>query len=146
MNDRLHPRSGPAITLPTRYESVYLTSAGIFLPGSPVDNDSIDQFIAPLNRNSERIKRHVLRDNGIKLRHFAIDREGESLYSSSQMAARAIDGCLAESHVRLSDVTLLCTGLPAATPGCRVLQTWSTANWALSRWRPAAIRVCAVRV
>lgn len=114
MNDRL---THSTITLPVRYESVYLTSAGLFLPGPPVGNDAIDQYIAPLNRNSERIKRHVLRDNGIKTRHYAIDAAGESLFSSSQLAAHAVRDCLGGSDVDMRDITLLCTGTSGGDTG-----------------------------
>lgn len=58
------------------FEHVYIVGTGCFLPGAPVDNDCIDRFIAPLDRKSDRIKRRVLRDNGIRTRHYAIDEAG----------------------------------------------------------------------
>jgi 3-oxoacyl-[acyl-carrier-protein] synthase-3 len=54
--------------MPVAYSNVYLQSAGMFLPGAPVDNAGMDAFVAPLNRISERIKRRILAENGIQTR------------------------------------------------------------------------------
>ncbi|RZJ26021.1 MAG: 3-oxoacyl-ACP synthase [Haliea sp.] len=102
---------------PVSYESVYLTAAGLFLPGAPVANADIDRFIAPINGNSARIKRHILRDNGIQTRHYAIDESGQSLYSSSELAAHAVRDCLRASDTALGEVTLLCTGSSGGDTG-----------------------------
>jgi 3-oxoacyl-[acyl-carrier-protein] synthase III len=96
--------------MPTRFNNVYVTSTGSFLPGAPVGNDDIDQFIAPINATSARIKRRILAENGIATRHYAIDADGATLHSNAQMAAMAIGSCLADAEVTLQDVTVLCTG------------------------------------
>lgn len=96
--------------MPIRFDSVYMTSTGSFLPGAPVDNDAIDQFIAPINATSARIKRRILAENGITSRHYAIDASGQTVHSNTQMAAMAINHCLADAEVELQDVTILCTG------------------------------------
>src|SRR5688572_10589823 len=93
-----------------KFNSVYVTSTGSFLPGAPVSNDDIDQFIAPINATSPRIKRRILAENGITTRHYAIDADGATLHSNAQMAATAIRNCLADAEVTLQDVTILCTG------------------------------------
>jgi 3-oxoacyl-[acyl-carrier-protein] synthase-3 len=93
-----------------RFDSVYVTSTGSFLPGAAVSNDDIDQFIAPINATSPRIKRRILAENGITTRHYAIDADGATLHSNAQMAATAIGNCLADAEVTLQDVTILCTG------------------------------------
>jgi 3-oxoacyl-[acyl-carrier-protein] synthase-3 len=96
--------------MPIRFDSVYVTSTGSFLPGAPVGNDHIDQFIAPINATSARIKRRILAENGIATRHYAIDAAGMTLHTNAQMAAKAIGNCLADADVTLQDVTILCTG------------------------------------
>jgi 3-oxoacyl-[acyl-carrier-protein] synthase-3 len=92
------------------FSSVYLTSAGSFLPGEPVDNDALDRFIVPLDATAERVKRKVLEENGIQTRHYAIDEQGHTLHSASGMAARAVEDCLRGSGVALQDIGVLCTG------------------------------------
>ena len=64
--------------MPVAFDRVYLHSAGYFLPGEPVDNDAMDQYIAPLNRISGRIKNRILAENGIRQRYYAIDPEGRT--------------------------------------------------------------------
>jgi 3-oxoacyl-[acyl-carrier-protein] synthase-3 len=92
------------------FDSIYLTSTGSFLPGEPVDNGALDRFIAPLDARSERIKRRILADNGIKTRHYAIDEQGQTRFSAAEMGARAVEDCLRRSGVALNEVSVLCTG------------------------------------
>jgi 3-oxoacyl-[acyl-carrier-protein] synthase-3 len=92
------------------FTSTFVTGSGVFLPGEPIDNDAIDAFIAPLDARSARIKRRILADNGIKSRHYAIDRDGRTLHSSSAMAAHAARAALLDAGVSLERVSALCTG------------------------------------
>ena len=47
------------------FRSVYVNATGAFYPGEPVDNAHIDDYIAPLNPGSSRLKRRILAENGI---------------------------------------------------------------------------------
>ena len=105
------------VTAPVSLEGVYLNAAGLFMPGPAVANEDIDRYIAPLNARSERIKRRVLRDNGIETRHYAIDESGSTLFSSAELAAHAVRDCLAGGEVALGDVGLLCTGSSGGDTG-----------------------------
>lgn len=96
--------------MPVPFKSVYLQSAGYFMPGAPVDNDQMDAFIAPLNRMSQRIKRRILAENGIRQRHYAIDAEGATVFNNAQLAAGAVRDCLQRGGVDLASVSLLATG------------------------------------
>ena len=77
--------------MPVVYSNVYLQSAGMFLPGTPVDNAGMDAYVAPLNRISDRLKRRILGENGIQTRHYAIDGAGQTVFSNAQMAQAAIE-------------------------------------------------------
>jgi len=105
--DLSQARSG---SLVTRFTSVYVQGTGTFLPGEPVANDAIDRYIAPLDRHSQRIKRRVLAENGIRTRHYAIDEHGATRWSSAQMAAAAVSAVLDDAGVRLDEISLLATG------------------------------------
>lgn len=96
--------------MPTRFNRVYIQSAGCHLPGEPVDNQAMDDFIAPLNRISLRIKNKILSENGIQTRHYAIDNNGETICSHTKLAANAIHDCLARANATLTDVSLLAVG------------------------------------
>lgn len=80
------------------------------MPGEPVPNERMDAFIAPLNRMSERIKRRILAENGIRQRYYAIDAQGASLFTNAQLAAGAIRDCLQRGGAELSRVSLLVSG------------------------------------
>ena len=96
--------------MPVAYSNVYLQSAGMFLPGAPVDNAGMDAYVAPLNRISERLKRRILGENGIHTRYYAIDGQGQTVFSNTQMAAGAIHATLAQAGKSLGDVGFLSSG------------------------------------
>ncbi len=96
--------------MPVPFQRVYLQSAGAFLPGAPVNNAQMDDYIAPLNRLSQRIKRRILAENGIRERYYAIDAEGRTLLSNAQLAAAAIRDCLVRGGAELSQVSMLASG------------------------------------
>jgi len=95
---------------PTRYQHVFLTGSGRFLPGKPVSNTELDNFIAPINKQSHRIKRRILAENGIVQRHYAIDEQGSRVQTVAGMAASAVQISLSQSGKSLEDVSLLVTG------------------------------------
>ena len=96
--------------MPVPFQRVYLESAGYFMPGAPIENEQMDAYIAPLNRMSQRIKRRILAENGIRQRHYAIDAEGKTVFNNAQLAAAAIRDCLTRGGADLSNVSLLATG------------------------------------
>ncbi|AUA55788.1 PQB biosynthetic 3-oxoacyl-[acyl-carrier-protein] synthase III [Achromobacter spanius] len=96
--------------MPIAFNRVYLESAGYFMPGEAVSNDAMDSYIAPLNRMSSRIKSRILAENGIKQRYYAIDPEGQTVYTNAQLAANAIRDCLRRNDSDLSAVSLLTSG------------------------------------
>ncbi len=96
--------------MPIAFNRVYLESAGYFMPGEPVSNDAMDDYIAPLNRISSRIKQRILAENGIKQRHYAIDAQGETVFTNAQLASHAIRDCLRRHESDLSQVSLLTSG------------------------------------
>jgi 3-oxoacyl-[acyl-carrier-protein] synthase-3 len=96
--------------MPTRFERTWIQGSGRFLPGEPVDNVAMDAYIAPLSKLSDRIKRRILAENGIRTRHYAIGTNGQALHSCAGMAAAAIRQCLASSDTRLDTIGLLACG------------------------------------
>lgn len=96
--------------MPIAFEHVYLRNAAYFLPGEPVDNIRMDDFIAPLNRISGRIKQRVLNENGIKQRYYAIDAQGATTHTNAALAANAIRQCLANAGIEQDDISILASG------------------------------------
>lgn len=71
---------------------VYLTRTASFLPLEPVHNHEIEQVLGMIGGKPSKARRIVLRNNGIRTRHYALDRiTGEPVMTNAQMAARAIE-------------------------------------------------------
>ncbi|MGO4348532.1 3-oxoacyl-[acyl-carrier-protein] synthase III C-terminal domain-containing protein [Paenibacillus sp. MCAF9] len=82
---------------------VYITSIGKFLPGSPIGNDEIEDYLGKINGKSSKSMRRILDQNKIRFRHYAINKEQESLYSNAEMAGLAIQDALSRNQAALSD-------------------------------------------
>lgn len=74
--------------------SAFITSTGAFLPGPPIDNDSMSAYLGSM-LGEGRIRHSVLRANGIRQRHYALDRRQRATHDVYQLAALAIESCLA---------------------------------------------------
>lgn len=71
--------------------NAYITDLASFLPGPPVNNEEIELHLGPVDRISIRTKTKILTANGIRTRHYAIDRaSGEPTHSNAQLTAEAV--------------------------------------------------------
>ena len=87
--------------------SVYITSTGHFLPGEPVDNEQIEAVLGCVHGKPSRLKRRILKANGIRQRHYAIDRDHNTTISNSQMAAKAAEACLRDGGMAKQRIGML---------------------------------------
>ena len=87
--------------------SVYITNVAAFLPNAPVDNDQMEAILGQAGDRPSRARRIILRNNGIKNRHYAIDpATGEQNYSNAQLGAIAVRNVL-EGHLAVEDIDAL---------------------------------------
>ena len=91
-------------------EKVYITASGIFLPNEPVNNEDAEDFLGKINGRGSAVKARILKQNGIKTRYYAIDRNQQTNFSNARMAALAAEAALAKSSLLPADVQLLATG------------------------------------
>lgn len=96
------------------FKNVYLNATGSFLPGPAVGNDEMDAYIGSVNGQSNRIKRRILAENGIKTRHYGIDTQGNTRYSSADMSVEAINSVLKVRQLRIDDIPFLSSGTVGA--------------------------------
>lgn len=90
---------------------VYVADIGVFLPGNPIGNDEIENILDINDAYSKKVKNVVLRSNGIKQRHYAIDPETkEPTYNNAQLTAEAIKKLHPYENFKLSDIEALCCG------------------------------------
>ena len=59
----------------------------------------------------------MLRENGIDTRHYAIDEEGHTQFSLSELAGRALQTAMADTGLNAQALDLLCTGSSGGDTG-----------------------------
>ncbi|AYF98381.1 3-oxoacyl-[acyl-carrier-protein] synthase III C-terminal domain-containing protein [Protaetiibacter intestinalis] len=87
----------------------YLTGFGSHLPGEPVDNDGIVARLGGDDPVTERIRRLILEQNGIRQRHYALDEHGEPTALNEELAVKALQAAFADRGIGPSDIRMLAT-------------------------------------
>lgn len=91
-------------------QPVYITSIASFLPNEPVSNEAMEQVLGQAGERPSRARRVVLRNNGIRWRHYVIDPEsGRPTHTNAQLTAEAVRK-LAGDDFSLSELECLCCG------------------------------------
>ncbi|MFI2737342.1 3-oxoacyl-[acyl-carrier-protein] synthase III C-terminal domain-containing protein [Streptomyces sp. NPDC018711] len=85
----------------------YITAMGRFLPGEPVPNEEIEDYIGSVGHASSVLREQILENCGIKSRHYAIDKQHRTLFSNTDMAVEAIRQAVERSDVTLDDIDLI---------------------------------------
>jgi 3-oxoacyl-[acyl-carrier-protein] synthase-3 len=80
---------------------------GKFLPGDPIGNDEMEDYLGRIDGKPSRVRKRVLKQNGILTRHYAIDKQQKSQYSNAEMAANAVRDALGRSGSEVADVDFL---------------------------------------
>ena len=97
-------------------KNVFITATGIFLPGEPISNDEMEDYLGKINGEASRAKSRVLKQNGIKTRHYAIDKNQKTVYQNADLAAFAIENALKTINFDPKKVEVLATQFLAQTP------------------------------
>lgn len=87
--------------------SAYITAVGAFLPGEPVENESIDRHLGLLPESASRMRDRMLEANGIRTRHYAIDCEQKLTMLNEEIAASAITCALARRGIPIGQVEMM---------------------------------------
>jgi 3-oxoacyl-[acyl-carrier-protein] synthase III len=93
--------------------TAYITATGRFLPGDPVPNHEIEDYIGKAGLASSDLRGMILANSGIKTRHYAIDKNQQTVFSNTQMAAAAVREAVGRAGLGPDDVEMLA----AATTG-----------------------------
>lgn len=86
---------------------VYITAAGAYLPGAPVSNDEVEEYLGYLFGKPSRTKQKMLKQNGITSRYYAIDKNQQTTHTVSGMTAAAIQSCLQKAGVAKKEIEFL---------------------------------------
>lgn len=90
--------------------SAYINSIGKFLPGEPISNDQMEDYLGKIGGRPSKVKNRILKSNGIQQRYYALDRQQNTTYLNSQMAARAVRDALSQLNLEPSAIDLLACG------------------------------------
>lgn len=87
---------------------VFINRLNPYLPNDPVNNDEMENYLGLIEGKTSRVKRIVLKQNGINTRHYALNKKQEITHTNAELAANAIKG-LFNSEAELRTVELLST-------------------------------------
>lgn len=96
----------------------FITATGSFLPGPPISNEQIHEYLGSLEDESP-VAQSVLRMNGIVSRHYAQDRQQNATHDVYDLARLAAEACLSEAEPR-KPITFMSAGstyAPYSGPG-----------------------------
>lgn len=85
----------------------FITGLGSFFPGPPIANEEIAGRLGICDRRALQIGRKALKQNGIRTRHYALDREGRPEGSAAGMAASAAQTALDGAGLAPDDLDLI---------------------------------------
>lgn len=88
---------------------VYINKIAKFLPGEKVSNDEMEDYLGKIKNNKSKARPIVLRNNGIKNRYYAIDKNQSSTYSNAELTIEAIKK-ISSNKFKLSDIELIACG------------------------------------
>ena len=92
---------------------VYITATSKFLPNSPVENEDMEQYLGLINSKPSRVRRIVLKQNGIKSRYYALDKNQKITHTNAELAFLSIKKLFPDEKIPEDiDVLACATGNP----------------------------------
>ncbi len=95
------------------FRPVYITDTSIFMPNDPVPSDEMEDYLGFINGKPSKSKKIVLRNNGIKTRYYALNKQHKATHTNAQMAALAVKALFEKDPAKLKEVDLLSCGTSA---------------------------------
>ena len=89
--------------------NVYINRIANFLPGKPIGNEEMEEYLGYIDERKSRSKSIVLRNNKITTRYYSRDKEGNSTHTNAELTAEAINA-LCTDGFKLEDIELLTCG------------------------------------
>lgn len=87
---------------------VFMNRLSTFLPNQAVTNEEMEKFLGLIEGNQSRVRRIVLKQNGIKTRYYALTQQQEITHTNAELAANAIKKLFGEGY-ELKDAEVLAT-------------------------------------
>ena len=90
-------------------DAVYITRLSKFLPNEPVSNEQMEEYLGMVDGTPSKAKPIILRNNQIKSRYYALDKNGNSTHTNTELTVEAIKG-LFDDNFKASDIDMLACG------------------------------------
>lgn len=91
--------------------NAFITAVSALLPGSPVDNEMLDDYLGPVTGVSARTRQIILNNNGITSRYYALDpATGKNTHTNAQLAAGAVRLLRSDNQLAKLALECLCCG------------------------------------
>lgn len=91
-------------------QNAYINSIGHFLPGEPISNAQLEDYLGKIGGQPSRVKNRILKSNGIQQRYYALDKQQNTTFLNSQMAAHAVRDTLSQINLEPAAIDLLACG------------------------------------
>jgi len=91
-------------------KQVYITKTASFFPNDPISNDEMEEYLGLINEKNSKSKRIVLRNNGIKRRFYAIQKDGTPTHTNAEMASLAVRKLFENNPDEIKKIELLSCG------------------------------------
>ena len=88
-------------------KNVYINALSCYLPGEPISNDEMESYLGKINGEASKWKSRILRNNGIQSRHYAIDKNQNTLYSNSKMTAMSVESLVEKLGKETKEIQFL---------------------------------------
>jgi 3-oxoacyl-[acyl-carrier-protein] synthase-3 len=90
--------------------AAFINRLSSFLPHAPIPSDDMERVLGQIGDRPSRVRRVILRSNGIKSRHYVIDPEsGAQRFTNAQISACAVRGLVGNGFT-LKDLDVLACG------------------------------------
>ena len=89
--------------------TVYINKMSRFLPNEARSVDEIEDYLGYIKGKKSKAKPLILRNNGIKTRHYALDKEGNYTHTNAELVHEAIK-LIEKDGFSLDDLELLAVG------------------------------------
>jgi 3-oxoacyl-[acyl-carrier-protein] synthase-3 len=90
-------------------DTVYINRLSKFLPNEPVSNEQMEKYLGMVEGTPSKAKPIILRNNQIKTRYYALDENGKSTHSNTELTVEAIRK-LFDDTFNADDIDLLSCG------------------------------------
>ncbi len=90
-------------------KEVYLTAIEKYMPNEAISNDEMEDYLGFINGNESKSRGLILRNNKIKKRYYALDKDGNPTHTNAELASLVIHK-LIKDRIDLSEIELLTAG------------------------------------